>query len=554
MRPRWRANRGIAAVVLSLSLAARAESMDMPGDAASASPAADAWCKSALAMPARPEGPGEPLLALALSGGGYRAMLFHVGTLRRLNDAGLMPRLALVSSVSGGSITAAYLAHRWRDLQFDEENRATNFVEVIEAPLRAMARTTLDIPSVLTGILPFASSAGEQVRKLDENLFHRALLADIVPGGQTDVRTARSRPLFVINATNLQTGELWQFRPTAIGGPITQWTPPGNVLLSQAVAASSGFPPFLSPLRLDLSAWGAESEWHDCNEFRDNPYGVAYRHEPGRQLPEDGATRASFRKEVQLIDGGVRDNLGIGTIEEINRLRRLGGIEIATATLISDGGTTTPLEPSPSANWLGQSLRVLHLLSDQPDEVRVASIIRAGSARLRGFGWAATAPVGCSETPPPAALQAARRRAATDPADAYAYWSIRRYPKFHLGFECPGDPRWMSDEVRELAAVPTAFRAMPDALQARLVNWGYLAAHHGLPYVDYAWPRDEVRRRWLGVCSLPYGVEVTDPAGDTPSARHARCLRLMKEEGGPEAIDASSTGAIMLMTMPRGGK
>src|SRR5258706_9526211 len=48
----------------------------------------------------------EEEVALCLSGGGYRAMLFHMGALLRLNDAGLLRRLARVSSVSGGSLTA----------------------------------------------------------------------------------------------------------------------------------------------------------------------------------------------------------------------------------------------------------------------------------------------------------------------------------------------------------------------------------------------------------------------------------------------------------------
>ena len=49
------------------------------------------------------EGPGQGI-ALCLSGGGYRAMLFHLGTLWRLNELGYLPKLDRVSSVSGGSI------------------------------------------------------------------------------------------------------------------------------------------------------------------------------------------------------------------------------------------------------------------------------------------------------------------------------------------------------------------------------------------------------------------------------------------------------------------
>src|SRR5258708_12082538 len=53
--------------------------------------------------------PPAPGIALCLSGGGYRAMLFHLGTLWRLNELGYLPKLDRISSVSGGSITAALL-------------------------------------------------------------------------------------------------------------------------------------------------------------------------------------------------------------------------------------------------------------------------------------------------------------------------------------------------------------------------------------------------------------------------------------------------------------
>ena len=194
--------------------------------------------------------PVELLVALSLSGGGYRAMLFHVGTLRRLNDAGLLARLSVVSSVSGGSVVSAYLAYRWRDLTFDDAGRATNFVDVVELPLRELASSTLDIPSVLTGLLPFTSAADRQVAHFDERLFRGAPLSAIAPGGGERSDASRPRPLFIINATSLQTGELWQFRAKVMGGPIIGWTMTDGVRLAQATAASSGFPPFLSPLVL----------------------------------------------------------------------------------------------------------------------------------------------------------------------------------------------------------------------------------------------------------------------------------------------------------------
>ena len=52
---------------------------------------------------------------LALSGGGYRASLFHLGVTRRLHEIGALQRITRLSSVSGGSILAGFLAHRMLD-------------------------------------------------------------------------------------------------------------------------------------------------------------------------------------------------------------------------------------------------------------------------------------------------------------------------------------------------------------------------------------------------------------------------------------------------------
>ena len=47
-------------------------------------------------------------IGLALSGGGYRAAAYHIGTLRALHKLGILDKLDVISSVSGGSITSAY--------------------------------------------------------------------------------------------------------------------------------------------------------------------------------------------------------------------------------------------------------------------------------------------------------------------------------------------------------------------------------------------------------------------------------------------------------------
>jgi NTE family protein len=49
-----------------------------------------------------------PKIGLALSGGGSRAIAFHLGCLRALHRLGLLDRVAILSTVSGGSVIGAY--------------------------------------------------------------------------------------------------------------------------------------------------------------------------------------------------------------------------------------------------------------------------------------------------------------------------------------------------------------------------------------------------------------------------------------------------------------
>src|ERR1700694_5424734 len=103
-----------------------------------------------------------PGMALCLSGGGYRAMLFHLGTLWRLNELGLLKGLKKISSVSGGSITAGVLGLAWKNLDFEVSGKAVNFEQLIVSPIRALAGVTIDAGSILKGmLLPRRSIADE---------------------------------------------------------------------------------------------------------------------------------------------------------------------------------------------------------------------------------------------------------------------------------------------------------------------------------------------------------------------------------------------------------
>jgi NTE family protein len=259
-------------------------------------------------------------IALCLSGGGYRAMLFHVGALWRLNELGYLGKLTRVSSVSGGSITAAVLGMHWAELGWDADGRADRaaFVEAVVAPIRAVAGKTIDVPVGLLGLLTPWSINRCLTAAYDRLLFHRRTVAEALsaPGGAATPGEP-SRPTFVINATDLRSGDLWRFSPdrsldSGTGGP-------EDASLAAAVAASSAFPPILGPAHRPGSTLvdggvydnlGLEPAWTSCRTVLISDAGGAFKEEGGSLfgVPWDWRDWGTQSMRVlKAIDHQVRD-------------------------------------------------------------------------------------------------------------------------------------------------------------------------------------------------------------------------------------------------------
>lgn len=285
-----------------------------------------------------PEERPEEGVGLCLSGGGYRAMLFHLGALWRLNESGLLKDIRRVSSVSGGSITAATLGLHWGALDW-RNGAAANLEELVVAPVRALAGESIDASSVIEGLLPFTSVGERVAHAYGEHLFGKATL-QALPDDEHG-----AGPLFVICATNLESGVLFRFsRPYAADYRVGTIHEP-QIALADAVAASSAFPPVLSPFEIDLR----DADWET---------------EVGNELVEP-----QWRGEIKLSDGGVYDNLGLEPVWK----------RCATV-LISDGGGQTPDDSDPPGDWPRQSIRVLKVIDNQVRALRKRQAV--GSYRL----------------------------------------------------------------------------------------------------------------------------------------------------------------------------
>ena len=256
-------------------------------------------------------------------------MLFHVGALWRLNDAGWLPRLDRISAVSGGSITAGRLATVWNDLTF-VDGHATNLQQQVVDPLRAFARKRIDVPATLLGLL-LPGDVSRWVARRYASLFNDISL-DQLP----------EHPFFVFNATSLQSGVLWRFDRDGMGDWRVGRVLKPHLALARAVAASSAFPPFLSPSHLRFA--DDEMQQEDGNEIHVAPY----------------------TQQAVLSDGGVYDNLGLE--HPWKRCRTI---------LISDGGGHISDSGHPRALWPIQVMRVMKVIDNQVRDLRKRQAIGA---------------------------------------------------------------------------------------------------------------------------------------------------------------------------------
>jgi NTE family protein len=266
---------------------------------------------ASLARPGR-----EPFVTLALSGGGARAIAFHLGCMRALNDCGILSNVRVMSTVSGGSVIGALYAYG-RHASFNEFDQAV--VALLRSGLQwQILRTALfsaQLPRIVGTILVNGSTSliGMTIRvvlglirkltglsvqsmlqrfeSLEERVpvwgslttaFAQYLDRQLLGGARLrDVKVSGLE--VVINTCDLRTGTAFRFSSDKCGGWRYGQIESGRDLsVADAVAASSAFPALLPPL-------------HRKFTFRQ---------------------RGSLEEHVvALTDGGVYDNLGVAVLE-----------------------------------------------------------------------------------------------------------------------------------------------------------------------------------------------------------------------------------------------
>ena len=230
------------------------------------------------------------MIALALSGGGSRAIAFHLGCMRALHDRGVLEKVQVVSAVSGGSVIAGLYVYQQQSFEsFDQ-----TVVRLLQRGLQRDALRHLLSPGLLVRVLasnlvarPAATMARLRHKKPP---FRRwASRTDALEAALREVfgalelpEVARAGVDIVFNACELRTGSAFRFSNKLSGGWRSGTVSNNKISVAHAVTCSAAYPLILPAIDREYS-------------FIDGT-----------------STRV---KRLVLTDGGVYDNLGISCLE-----------------------------------------------------------------------------------------------------------------------------------------------------------------------------------------------------------------------------------------------
>ena len=331
-------------------------------------------------------------IGLALSGGGFRASLFHIGVLARLAELDVLRHVEVLSCVSGGSIVGAYYyleVQRLLETKADSQIRRQDYIDIVHRleghflkGVQRNIRTRVfanPIKNLKMAVSPGYTRTHRAGELYEKELYSRIedgkgdaprYMHDLIihPLNDDDTKNREFRPkshnwrraakvpVLVLNSTSLNTGHLWQFTATWMGEPpgninvavdsnerlrrmYYHEAPPGHhkMRLGYAVGSSACVPGIFAPLTL-------------------------------KNLYPD--------RDVLLVDGGVHDNQGTASLLE----------QGCAVVLVSDASGQMDSQAHPSSGPVSVPLRSNGIMMSRVREAQFRELAtRQRSGRIRGL-------------------------------------------------------------------------------------------------------------------------------------------------------------------------
>jgi NTE family protein len=233
-------------------------------------------------------------VALALSGGGFRATVFHLGVLARLAEDDHLEGVNYLSTVSGGSLCAG-LVLALNDFKWPSSSDYKS--RILPKAREVMTQVDLKgalIQRVLTHIFEITDSRADDLSALMRQHW----------GVDIPLSDLPETPRWMINATCYETGKNWRFERFRMGDYLFGYSyDTSEVALSDAMAASAGFPGLIGALALDVS----QGEWFKYKTASDETLMI---NEAASRKRKTVPVLPPY-SPVHLWDGGVYDNHGL---------------------------------------------------------------------------------------------------------------------------------------------------------------------------------------------------------------------------------------------------
>jgi NTE family protein len=293
-------------------------------------------------------------IALALSGGGFRATVFHLGVLARLaaDEQDLFPQVTYLSTVSGGSLCAG-LVYALSQFKWPSSKEYLD-----QVALRARVKmTTVDLQESLIR-RSLRSLRGILETRSDD----LSELMQVGWGVTAKLNEIPSNPRWLINATCYETAKNWRFEPHRMGDYLFGYSQDTNLPLADALAASSGFPGLIGPLVLKTGgrAWFRYQHTGGDDPFTSLAVQNTWEREP----------LTPSHSEVHLWDGGVYDNHGIEGLHDFAH----GWRSNVDFLLVSDASGKG--SPPPYNQWIkALYFMVSGIMMDQIRSLRARAVV-----------------------------------------------------------------------------------------------------------------------------------------------------------------------------------
>lgn len=230
------------------------------------------------------------MIALALSGGGSRAIAFHLGCLRALHDRGVLEKVSVISAVSGGSVIAGLYAYKNASFeQFDSAVLGLLRGGLQRAALRHLLSPGLMMRVTLTNLISRPIAAGAELLGYNPPLRRWASRTDALQRALAEIfgdvqlsQVVKPNLDVVFNACEARTGSAFRFGNRKSGSWRWGEIEANLVSVAHAVSCSAAYPILLPAF--------------------DEEY----------TFLKDGS---AVRRRVIITDGGVYDNLGVSCLE-----------------------------------------------------------------------------------------------------------------------------------------------------------------------------------------------------------------------------------------------